>query len=282
MKKIIVPVDFSDEASHALNFAVEFNEKVGGEIVLVHVIEMPVGHLNFTGEIDHSGTEAFYTGEFIKATHNKLDEWSKRVVEAGQDVSVHMKYGNAYSNISKLIAEEKASWIVMGSKGASGLREVFMGSNAERMIRFAECPVIIVKGETHLKDMKSMAFASDLSQEQDLIADHAKDLQKMLGLNMHVVKVKTPYNWLDETQAKKHLEHFAERNHLEDFTLSTVDADFADQGAVKFAEDVKAGMIVLGTHGKKGLAHFFGGSIAEDVVNESKIPIVVFKIWDIS
>ena len=105
--------------------------------------------------------------------------------------------------------------------------------------------------------------------------------QELLGLNMHVVKVKTPYNWLEESQAKKQLEHFAERNHLKDFTLSTMEADFADEGAVKFAEDVKAGIIVLGTHGKKGISHLIGGSIAEDIVNESSIPILVYKILDL-
>ena len=280
MKKILVPIDFSEMASHALNFAIGFSEKVNGEIVLVHVIEMPVGHLSFTGEVSTSGMEAFYTGEFIKATHNRMDEWAKRVQDMGQKVSVHMKFGNAFTNISKLISEEKADWIVMGSKGASGLKEVFIGSNAERMIRHAHCPVLIIKGETHLKDIKSMAFASDLSKEQDLVANHAKDIQEMLNLKMHLVKVKTPYNWLDESQAKKQLEHFAERNHLKDFTLHSIEADYADQGAVKFAEEEEAGMIVLGTHGKKGIDHIIGGSIAEDVVNESKIPILVYKILD--
>lgn len=280
MKRIIVPVDFSDLASHALNFAIEFNEKVKGEILLVHVMDLPVGHVSFTGEVDNPSIDSFYTGQFIKGVHEKLEEWSQRVKDAGQKVSTQMKFGNAFTSISEIVSEDKSSWIIMGSKGASGLREVFIGSNAERMIRHAKCPVIIIKGETHLKEMKSMAFASDLSEEQDLIANYAKDVQELLGLNMHLVKVKTPYNWLDEGQAKKQLEHFAERNYLKDFSTSTVDADFADEGAVKFAEEVGAGLIVLGTHGKKGIAHLIGGSIAEDIVNESKIPILVFKIPD--
>ncbi len=280
MKKILVPVDFSDEASHALNFAIEFNQKVKGEIILVHVIEMPVAHLSFTGEMNRSSMETFYTGEFVKATHNKLDEWAKRVSEAAQQVSVHMKYGNAFSNISKMIAEEDANWIVMGSKGASGLKEIFIGSNAERMVRFAKCPVFIIKGETRIKDMKNMTFTSDLSEEQDLIAYHAKEIQDLLGLNMHVVKVKTPYNWLEDVQVKKQLEQFAERNYLKDFTVNTITADFADEGAIQFAGKNNSGLIVMGTHGKKGLAHLIGKSIAEDVVNESKIPILVYKIWD--
>lgn len=280
MKKIVVPVDFSEQAAHALDFAIAFNQKVKGEIILVHVIEMPVGQLSIAGEVNQDSLEIFYTGEFVKATHSKLVEWSKKVADVGQEVSVHMKYGNAFTNISKVISEVHANWIIMGSKGASGLREVFIGSNAERMIRHAECPVLIVKGATDLEAIKSMAFTTDLSEEQDLIVSHAKDIQEMMGLNMHVVKVKTPYNWLDDVQVKRQLENFAERNYLKDFTLSSIEADFADEGAVKFAEEAGVGLIVLGTHGKKGIAHIIGGSIAEDVVNESKIPILVYKILD--
>ena len=78
MKKILVPVDFSDLSSHALNFAIEFNEKVKGEILLVHVVDLPVGQVSFTGEVDNSAAETFYTGEFLKATHNKLAEWFQK------------------------------------------------------------------------------------------------------------------------------------------------------------------------------------------------------------
>ncbi|MEO1255916.1 MAG: universal stress protein [Bacteroidota bacterium] len=279
MKKILVPVDFSDQASHALNFAIEFNEKLQGEIILVHVIEVPAGYFSLT-EISAPQVANYYKGELIEEANNKLNEWSDRVSTAGQKVSVFIKYGNAFTNISKLIAEEDASYIIMGSKGASGLKEIFIGSNAERMIRFAKCPVFIIKGETHIKDMKNFVFTSDLSEEQDLIAYHAKEMQDLLGLNMHVVKVKTPYNWLEDVQVKKQLERFAERNYLKDYTLNTYTADFADEGAIKFAEENDAGLIVMGTHGRRGLAHFIGKSIAEDVVNESKIPILVYKIWD--
>ncbi len=276
MKKIIVPVDFSELASHALNFAIEFNDKIKGEIVLIHVMDAPVGHASF----GNPAMETFYEGEFIKGIHNKLEEWSLRVKELGQKVTTRLKFGNTFKSISEAVSEDKSSWIVMGSKGSSGLKEIFIGSNAERMIRYAKCPVLIVKGETHIKDMKSMAFVSDLSEEQDLVANYAKEVQELLGLNMHLVKVKTPYNWLDDVQVEKQLEHYAERNFLKDFTKSSIDADFADEGAVKFAEENNVGIIVLGTHGKKGLAHIIGGSIAEDVVNESKVPILVFKIPD--
>jgi len=168
----------------------------------------------------------------------------------------------------------------MGSDGASGLKEVFIGSVAEKVIRNAVCPVIVVKGPAKIADMKSLVFASDLSEEQDLIAQQAKSVQELLGLNMHLLTVKTPHNMRGEFETKKKMEDFATKNALTGYTTNTINADYSDEGIVAFAEKVDAGMILMGTHGKTGLAHVFGGSRTEDVANESKIAVMSFKISD--
>ncbi|GAB4241584.1 MAG: universal stress protein [Ekhidna sp.] len=278
MKKILVPVDFSQESSDALDFAIQFNEKIKGEIILLHVIELPHYSFNTEGEINWQHPEDFLEAQLIKGAHNHLTKWSERVSSAGQTVKIKMKQGHPYKHISKEIAEVKANWIVQGSKGASGLKEIFLGSNAERVIRYAECPVITIKGPTKISEMKNMVFASDLSEEQDWVALKAKEVQELFGLNMHLLKVRTPHNFLTAKDAEKQLEDFAKRNYLENFTLNSIEADYSDQGVVAFAEKVGAGLIVIGTHGKTGLAHFFGGSRAEDLVNESKIPVITFKL----
>jgi nucleotide-binding universal stress UspA family protein len=74
------------------------------------------------------------------------------------------------------------------------------------------------------------------------------------------------------TNSQEQLKQFVKRNYLERCTTSTIEAEYSDQGIVAFAEEVKAGMILMGTHGKKGLGHIFGGSRAEDVANHSKNP----------
>ena len=278
MKKIIVPVDFSEISSNALDFAIEFNQKVNGQIILLHVLEFPSYSFSTMGEMDLDRPDTLLNGELIKGVRKRLEEWSARVSDAGQKVIALMRYGNPYQNMSKEVVKEKADWVIMGSKGASGLSEVFIGSNAERVIRHSDCPVITVKGPAKISEMKSFVFASDLSEEQDWVAMKAKEIQELLGLNMHLVKVKTPINFLAETTAQKQLKAFEKRNYFEDFTLNTIEADYPDEGIVAFAEEVKAGMILLGTHGKTGLAHLFGGSRAEDVANESKIPVMTFKL----
>ncbi|MEP5612283.1 MAG: universal stress protein [Cyclobacteriaceae bacterium] len=278
MKKIIVPVDFSTISSDALDFAIEFNAIVKGEILLLHVLELPSYSFSAIGEMDLDHAVDHLNAKLIEGVHNRLNSWAKRVTDAKQIVKIRMKHGNPYQNISKEIVEEKAKWIIMGSTGASGLSEVFIGSNAERVIRHSECPVITIKGPTKIAEMKNMVFASDLSEDQDWVALKAKDVQEMLGLNMHIVKVRTPHNFLSLASANKQLEKFAGRNHFEDSTLNSLEADYPDEGIVDFAEEVGAGIIVLGTHGKTGLGHIFGGSRAEDLANRSTIPVMTFKI----
>jgi len=278
MKKIIVPIDFSDQSKHAMHFAAEFSKLIEAELVLLHVLELPVSHFSIAGEVNRQVMEDFYTGTFIKGVHERLEEWKEELSSDGTNASSLMKYGNPFQKISATISEQDADFIIMGSKGASGLKEFFVGSNAARMIRYAKCPVIIVKGETHLSEFKNLIFATDGTSEQDVIADQVKAIQAKLGLNMHVVKIKTPYNWLEDTQVKKQLELFSERNKLENFTLSSSSADFVDEGAIKFAEENGSGMIMIGTHGRTGLGHLIAGSTAESLVNESEIPVMVFKL----
>lgn len=278
MKTILVPTDFSEKAKDALSFALEFGEKVNAKIILMHVLDFPSSSFSTTGGIDQSSAELIFHGEFIKRVHQKLEAIKASVTGSGCEVEVKMKYGNPYVSISKEIAEEEVSYIVMGSDGASGLAEVFIGSVAEKVIRNASCPVITVKGPAKIEGMKSFVFASDLTEEQDFIAEKAKEIQELLDLNMHLLKVKTPHNFLTEEAANKQLDDFVKRNHIGRLSKNTIEADYADEGIVDFATEVHAGMIVMGTHGKTGLAHIFGGSRAEDVVNESAIPVMTFKI----
>lgn len=278
MKTILVPTDFSEKAKNALDFALEFNEKIKGRIILMHVLDLPSSSFSTTGEVNDYGIEAIYHGEFIKGVHNKLEDLKASITDHPFEIVTMIKYGNPYVSISKEIAEEKVQYIIMGSDGASGFREFFIGSVAEKVIRNAECPVITVKGPTKISKMKNFVFASDLTPEQDFIAEKAKEIQELLDLNMHLLKVKTPHNYLAEGAAQKQLDDFAKRNYLDRFTKNTIEAGYSDEGIVAFAEEVGAGMILMGTHGKTGFAHIFGGSRAEDVANESNIPVMTFKI----
>ncbi len=278
MKTIVVPTDFSEYAAHALNFAIDFNRKVKGKILLVHVLEFPLSLFSITEEANRKAMEVFYTSEHIDKINEKLDNLADLVKRMDQEVETLLKYGNPYQKISGTVAEVQADWIVMGSKGASGLKEVLLGSNAERMVRYAKCPVFVVKDETWTEEMKNIVFGTDLSEEQDKIAEKVKNIQEIMGLPIHIVKVKTPMTFLVGDRVETELEDFVARNNFKDYTTHEIEANFLDLGLIEFAESVDAGLITMGTHGKTGLNHLFTGSRAESVVNESNIPMLIFKI----
>lgn len=278
MKKILVPTDFSADADNALDLAIQLNEYVKGEITLMHVLELPAASVNFGADMTAATAEVVYRRELIEGISDRLHEQAQKAENAGQKVSIRTEFGSPYKSIGKEVAEEKPDWVVMGSRGASGLKEVFIGSNAERVIRHAECPVITVKDKVDLKAIKSMIFATDATPDQDSVVARAKDFQEMLGLNMHLARVKTPHNFLTQEVAMDQLEDFAKRNELVDYTCNAPEAEFAEEGIVAFAKEIKAGIIVMGTHGRTGFAHTLGGSRAEDVANHSEIPVLTFKI----
>jgi nucleotide-binding universal stress UspA family protein len=276
MKTILLPVDFSQNSRQALDFTLELNEKIKGEILLVHVLDLPLAKQGFIGLATQANMEVFYGKEAVESHQKLLEGWGTEVMNKGHFVRTELKFGNPYQNLSQLVADESADLIVMGSKGASGLKEVFIGSNAERMIRYADCPVLTIKGETHLEEIRSIVFATDGSEDMDVIASQLKEFQQLLGLKIHLVKVRT-YEHQTEDQCFKDLEGFAARNDLKDFTINSYVAPFTDQGIIEFAEKLRSGLVAIGTHGRTGLAHLFAGSWAEDVANESQIPVLTFR-----
>ncbi len=280
MKRLLVPTDFSKEAGYALDVAADLCTKIeDSSIVLLHVMEVPFGSFSVMGEVHTDyAFEQLYQVKLIEKTKERLAELEDQLKKRDVNVSSNLVFGNAFENIASTISEEDVDLVVIGSKGASGLAEVFIGSNAERVIRNAKCPVLTVKGPTDILSIKSLVMATDTSPEQEPVVKQIQKLQQLLDLNIHVVRVITPYNFLARGHALQQLKEFANKVNLEDYTLDTIEAEFADEGIIDFAEKHNIGLVAMGTHGRKGLAHFFGGSTAEDVANHSNIPIWTMKM----
>lgn len=281
MKKILVPTDFSKEATYALELATEMAAEKKAELHLLHVMEIPYGSYSVMGEfIPTSSFENVFQVQLIKQTKSELDGLVDSLTERGVDAVAHFVFGNTFSHIHKIVTSQDMDMIVMGSKGASGLSEFFIGSNTEKVIRHATCPVLTVKGETHLKDIKSLAYATDCTIEQEQLVTHIKTLQELLDFQLYLVRVITPYNFLVKSSAMEQLNTFAEKHAFKSFILSTIEAEFAEEGILAFAEHNKIDMVALGTHGRTGLAHLFGGSVSETVANHANIPIWTLKMQE--
>ncbi|MEQ8713418.1 MAG: universal stress protein [Cyclobacteriaceae bacterium] len=278
MKRILVPIDFSEESMNALHSAHSLAKETGSEVLLVHVIEDPTAQsFNTMGIVDYSPMDNVYVVKLMEKTKERMD----KLVNESEYSDILLKYrieiGHAYEQISKVIAEHKSSLIVMGSKGASGIVNLLVGSVADKVVRTAACPVITVKSKCDLSNIKSIVFATDLRIEQESIVGELKNMQAHYDAHLHLVKAYDS-EWILEKDVKRRIDEFAEQFGFDNFSTTAVkDSDEVD-AILDFADEIDADMIALATHHRRGLESLFTGFISKNVVNKSDKPIWTMAI----
>ncbi|MFA0962977.1 universal stress protein [Roseivirga sp. BDSF3-8] len=278
MKKIIVPTDFSDQASFALDLAAQIARQSDAEITLLNVIEQPGSSFNTMGQVSTTDSDNVYVLEMLKAMKQKMEETASDEAYADLNLKTVVHVGHTFHTISAEIAERGADLIIMGSKGASGIEEVLIGSNTEKVVRHSKAPVITVKSPAKFDTIKNIVFATDLTGKHPHVTEEIVKLQKMLGATLHIVKVNTPTNFQSDRDIKKMMKEFVDEGKLTDYTLNIYNDAVEEDGIIYFADDINADLIALGTHGRTGLMHLLSGSVAEDVVNHSKRPVWTCKM----
>ncbi len=280
MNKILVPFDFSDVAMNALNFAVQLTKQNEAcELVVLNVIEHP-SHSAFQsmGVQGYDPMENLFIKRLIDSVEAKLEDLLSQEPYKGIKSFYKLKLGNPYHEITKEINEEKAELVVMGTEGASGTDEMFVGSNAERVVRGAECPVITLREPADVAEINDIVFASNFHEVTPNFVDHVLKLQKAFDAELKIVKINTPANFTTTRHDQELMEDFVKRFDIQNCSTSIYNYTNEEDGIVAFAEDIDADMVALGTHQRTGVGHFLLGSIAEDVVNHAKRPVWTFSL----
>ncbi|AYN66421.1 universal stress protein [Euzebyella marina] len=275
MKKIIVPVDFSQQSEYAMKVAVSLAKKHGFEILALHMLELNQAMITSTEDY-HPEQTVF----LIKMAEKRFDEFLKKPFLNEVKVTPIIKHYKVFSEVNEIAKEHEVGLVVMGSHGADGLTEIFIGSNAEKVVRTSDIPVIVVKGEMEDFNIKRFVFACDFSLENLTAFSQAKAFASMLSAELNLVYVNTPGDsFLSTSDCYERINKFLhEAKSAEEVTIYN---DYTvEKGVLGFSEVNGADAIGIPTHGRRGLAHFFMGSIGEDIANHSKIPVITFKIND--
>ncbi|HEY8934446.1 MAG TPA: universal stress protein [Cyclobacteriaceae bacterium] len=268
MKKILVPCDFSKPAIGAYRFAIDIAQQSKGVIHLLHVIELPVLHdtvlmpvLNFEEQL---------LKELKEKSESHFSKLTEKYKTEGVKVIFKIQFGAVARMIQDYVEKESIDLIVMGSHGASGSRELFIGSNAERVVRNSRVPVLIMKNY-YKGSIKSIIFPNtfETDDQEDLVMK-VKALQNFFKAHLHLVWINTPLNFTSDTITNERLETFAKRFMLNNYTISVFNHTDEERGILEFTQAVKGDLIAIGTHGRKGISHLINGSLAEDIANHTK------------
>ncbi len=288
MKTILVPTDFSETANYALEVAVQLVKKYGAKLILLHMLEIPE-HLLPTEQLSNDVASNQNTSQgdipsaifYMMLTKKRFKEMSELPFMQGVAYEEQIQNHQNFKGIVDSAHKFNADIIVMGSHGSSGLREVFVGSNTEKVVRTSDIPVLVIKSRNENFDVKNFVFATNWEEENKEAFVNASNLCQKFGAKMHLLYVNTSgSDFLTSNQISDKFETLLKETKIspENISTNSYSDKSVEEGILKFSKETNADLIGVPTHGRRGLAHFFNHSIGEEVANHAEIPVITFKI----
>lgn len=283
MKKILVPTDFSKEATIATDLGFEIAKKSGADLILFHVVEEGSGtssSFNVEGQIatKASGIDRLFMIKLIEKSKKQLAKAVKDPKYSSVNVDGVMRVGNPYHGMRTIIADQKADLVIMGTAGRTGIEGMLIGSNTEKIIRSAHCPVLTVQKKPATTDFKNIVFATSMSTNEEVFARIVKRTQAIYNSTIHLVRINTPGDFQRDYIVKGYMEKFAKKLQLRNFTLNIFNDLSVEEGVIRYADIINADLIAMATHGRSGFAHVIAGSVAEDVASHATRPVLTFVV----
>lgn len=280
MKKILVPTDFSKPAQIAAEVAADIARKAGAQLIFLHVVEASSeGSFNVEGETGIGSMEDnLFTMKLIERSKKLLAKLVEDPKFQGIKVRHELKMGTPFHGMRTIITEHKVDLVVMGTSGKSQIEEMIIGSNTEKVVRHAHCPVLTVHKKPSSTDFKNIVYATSMDKDEEVFSRVIRTTQQLFGSTIHLVRINTPGNFQRDAVVKKYMEDFAKKLQLKNYTINVFNDLTEEEGIIYFAESLNADLVAMATHGRTGFAHVLAGSIAEDVVSHSKRPVLTFVI----
>ena len=266
MKTILVPIDFSKNAHNALTYAIGMAHKKIAQLLLLHVCQQKEGN----------------TTRATKQKQNKLEVLCDSINKLQKvQCSAQIEEGIVTDCIEKTTAAQKVDWLVMGTKGAKGIKEIYFGSNAKRASQKAHCPVIIVPKKAQYKGIRNIAFycsyydvETSLSTLMEII-----ELAEFYTADIFVFQINDEECIMQEE--KKLFENFKKKVHsatkfknIEFHLISGND----DEARLEFIlHEASSDLLAISANNRLMMEKIFGEKTKHKAINRRQIPLLVYN-----
>lgn len=263
MKNLLVPTDFSGCADNALEAAVQLARRFEAKLHLLHFLKVPKG---WAQPQEQEQAEA----KAAQAIEQRIEKY------ADLEISSAVQTGkNLRDQVNLYVKDHGIDLIVMGSHGASGKSEFFIGSNTQRVVRTVNCSTLVIKDRLPEVDFNKVVFASSFNENERGAFLKFKKFIKHFLPEIHLVAVHTstifdpPYTVTKEAMEdfKALCQPFSCKIHIfKDFTI--------DRGIRTFADEIGAQLIGISNHHRHPLKRMLVGSNVEALINHADVPVL--------
>jgi nucleotide-binding universal stress UspA family protein len=294
----LLATDGSREAEHAARMAVELSRSLDSALHVVYVEPLPDPLAWPEAAILNPEDKAQIRERAEEDARKRLGQEAERIRGMGGEVAeAHARSGRPDAEIVSLAEDIAAGLVVVGGRGLGPIRRAVLGSVSESVVRHAHCPVLVVRGHAEeAPHLGPIVLAIDGSEEARLAAQAAAELSEKTGSEIHLVYVMPAeaqlvgYHLYSQDVKESLLEGARKeaRRFLDDQAVgvrsaggvvanSYLASGRADEEVVKLAEEIGAGMVVVGSRGMGGVRRALMGSVSESVVRHAHCPVLVVR-----
>lgn len=270
MKHILVPTDFSDCAGRALDAALLLAKKTTASIHLYSCLNIPANWADLSKEEQEKNQRA---RELIKSTESAFDA----IIAKNPDMVITASYsaGKLLNQIKTCIEKRAIDFVVMGSYGKSGVSELFVGSNTQKVVRLIHCPVLIIKQEVKDINFKKVVFTSsfNLSEKEPFLK--FKEWISIFESEILLLGIKTSFFFDPPAEvihsAMEDFKKLAKPLACEIYIFKNPNIESSIR---EFSEEFGADLIAISNHNRHPLKRMLAGSNVETLINHSNLPVL--------
>jgi len=292
INKILWASDGSMESDMALKYVELLASKYGSEIVGLSVVQ-PVDIERLKVPVDVKKELFSIQALLEKKEYNRINKALKQLELKATKLDVCIETGIPHKEILRVAKEEKVDLIAMGKRGLGLKDRILLGSNTNKVLRMANAPVLAVRHKKGDKiDIKKILVPTDLSELTSISLDFAIDIANRFNSAIYLLHTLELHHSYEISTSKiieelrvlalKELRSYLNKIpkektkgiNIQEMVTLYLRAWF---GIVNFAEENGIDLIIMTTHGRKGLVRFMLGSTAEKVISESPCPVLTIK-----
>lgn len=275
MKRILYTTDFSDTSLNAYRYALHLAQQFNAEIITLHAYQRPVLSTVYLPNTYQNIYEHMETSEFdiFKDTSKVLYKIAEQVELTSVKNTFIMIDDNTQEAILSTIENEQIDLVVMGTKGASGLKEIFIGSVTSHIMEKASCPVLgIPENCSYNKGIQNILFSSDFFPEEISALKYALDFSDNLNAHFECVNTAIDYNDYKQRMIKEWKEklQFTKYKNVAFFIADTIGIESIS----KYIDTHDIDLIITTIYNTNYLEELFHFSLAKKLAHHSTIPVL--------
>lgn len=275
MKTLLVPTDFSVNANNALKYAIAFAKKEkDAKIILLHVFNVR--------DISPELNPAFIPmamDELQQKTEKMLRKLCEKIAKEGlKNNECLCKEGMVVDVILDIVRKKNIDMVIMGTKGARGIKEIFIGSNTERVVEKAHCPVIIVPKKAGFKDIKNITYVTDYYNSNISTMSQLVKVAKIFSAQINVLNIYDEECMASDEKdfMKNFIQKVKNKISYKKISYQLIYGHYEEQLLVEYMGQTACDLLVVSRNYRPIFEKLFGKNITKKLAYHRSMPLMIF------